>query len=102
MLAALLTGARPIAVSGTEAVIGLPSGAAFFKKKADQEDHRRIANEALRNVTGASLTIRYELGAAAEAGSQDVAESVAPPLTDDEIVQHFMEQLDAKEIEESN
>ena len=101
MLAALLNDARPITLSGSELVVGLPAGQAFLKKKAEQEDHRRIAVEALRNVTGASLTLRYEL-VIADAGAEPSAESVVPPMSDDEIVQHFMEQLDAKEIEESN
>jgi DNA polymerase III subunit gamma/tau len=101
MLAALLADARPTALQGGQLVVGLPAGQAFLKKKAEQEDHRRQAIDALRNVTGASLTLRYEL-VATEAGAELSAELAVPPMSDDEIVQHFMEQLDAKEIEESS
>jgi DNA polymerase-3 subunit gamma/tau len=99
MLAALLTDARPTELHGSALVVGLPAGQAFLKKKAEQEDHRRQAIDALRNVTGASLTVRYEL---VEAG-----ESVAPletalpsPLSDEDLVKSFVEELDAQEIDQ--
>jgi len=98
MLAALLEGARPIAVSERELTLAFPSDAAFMKRKAEQDDHRRAAADALRNVTGQALALRYELsGEAAQEGAVATAE-----LSDDELVRRFVEELDAQEIPESD
>ena len=51
MLAALLADARPLAVSPRELTLAFPAGAAFLKRKAEQDDHRRMATEALREVS---------------------------------------------------
>src|SRR6185437_5999004 len=55
MLAALLSDARPIAVRDQELTLAFPGGAAFLKKKAEQDDYRRVAGEALQTVTGQRL-----------------------------------------------
>ena len=52
MLAALLADARPVAVGDRELTIAFPTGAAFLKRKAEQDDYRRMTAEALRTVTG--------------------------------------------------
>ena len=39
----------------------LPAGAAFLKRKAEQDDYRRAAAEALRRSPGRALALRYEL-----------------------------------------
>jgi hypothetical protein len=61
ILAALLTDARPIAVRDRELTLAFPGGAAYLKKKAEQEDYRRVAGEAVQAVTGQRLVLRYEL-----------------------------------------
>jgi DNA polymerase-3 subunit gamma/tau len=101
MLHGALADARPIELDGSQLVIGLPAGQAFLKKKAEQEEHRRQAMDALRNVTGASLAIRYELVAADGSGAP-AEPAVTVPLSDDELVKNFVEQLDAQEIDQES
>ena len=92
MLAALLSDARPIAVRDEELTLAFPGGAAFLKKKAEQDDYRRVAGEALQAVTGQRLVLRYELREdAEEAGGESV-------LSGEELVQRFMEEFDAEEV----
>jgi DNA polymerase-3 subunit gamma/tau len=94
MLAALLEQARPVAVTEQELTLAFPDGAAFLKRKAEQEDHRRATVDALRAVTGNRLALRYELReltVPGEGSSQDV-------LTGEELVQRFLEEFDAEEI----
>jgi hypothetical protein len=97
MLAALLADARPTAVSERELTVAFPGGAAFLKRKAEQDDYRRAASEALRTVTGHRLALRYELRDA------DPEEETAPPegpvLSGEELVRRFMEEFDAEEID---
>jgi len=95
MLAALLQGARPVAVGDSELTLALPADAAFLKKKAEQDDHRRAAAEAVRNVTGTALALRYELAAPAPNGTADPE---AESLTEEELVRRFIEEFDAQEI----
>jgi DNA polymerase-3 subunit gamma/tau len=98
MLAALLQGARPLAVSDGELTVAFPQQAAFLKRKAEQEEHRRTAGEALRNLTGVSLRLRYELAdAEPEAG---VGSPGTEALDEEALVRRFVEQLDAEEIAE--
>jgi DNA polymerase III subunit gamma/tau len=92
MLAALLSDARPIAVRDEELTLAFPGGAAFLKKKAEQDDYRRVAGEALQAVTGQRLVLRYELRDA-----EDEPEGI-PVLSGEELVQRFMEEFDAEEI----
>ena len=74
MLAALLDGARPVAVDERELTLALPADAAFLKRKAEQDDYRRAAAEAVRNVTGTALALRYELAAPAPEGAADAGD----------------------------
>jgi DNA polymerase-3 subunit gamma/tau len=94
MLASLLKDARPVRVSDHELELAFPSGAAFLKRKAEQEDHRRAAAEALHAVSGRALTLRYELGADEVAGEAD-----ATVLSGEELVQRFLQEFDAEEVE---
>jgi hypothetical protein len=96
MLAALLDQAHPVALAGHELTLAFPDGAAFLKRKAEQEDHRRATMEALRAVTGDRLALRYELREMAVAG-EDPGQGA---LTGEELVQRFMEEFDAEEIHE--
>ena len=92
MLAALLSDARPVAVGEQELTLAFPGGAAFLKKKAEQDDHRRAAGEAFQAVTGQRLVLRYELREADEAPGED------PVLSGEELVRRFMEEFDAEEV----
>jgi DNA polymerase-3 subunit gamma/tau len=93
MLAALLSDARPIAVRDQELTLAFPGGAAFLKKKAEQDDYRRVAGEALQAVTGQHLVLRYELRDAEDEETR--GEQV---LSGEELVQRFMEEFDAEEV----
>ena len=93
MLAALLSDARPIAVHDHELTLAFPGGAAFLKKKAEQDDYRRVAGEALQAVTGQRLVLRYELR-----DVEDEESTANQVLSGEELVRRFMEEFDAEEV----
>jgi DNA polymerase-3 subunit gamma/tau len=94
MLAGALDAARPVAVGQGELTLAFPSGASFLKRKAEQDDYRRAAAEALRAVTGRKLALRYELR---DLG-QPEAGSAPDVLSGEELVRRFVEEFDAEEI----
>ncbi len=96
MLAALLSDARPVAVKERELTLAFPGGAAFLKRKAEQEDYRRVAGEALKAVTGRRLMLRYELRDDEE---EQEGEAV---LSGEELVRRFVEEFDAEEVLEDD
>jgi hypothetical protein len=92
MLAALLADARAVAVGEQELTLAFPTGAAFLKRKAEQDENRRVAADAWRSVTGQPMALRYEL-------RDDVAAvDGEPTLSGEELVRRFMEEFDAEEI----
>jgi DNA polymerase-3 subunit gamma/tau len=97
MLAVLLDGAEPASLTDDELVLVFPAEAEFYKRKAEQDEHRKATAEALRNVTGVSLGLRYEL---AEAGAEPAPERIREPepLSADELVARFVEEFGAEEI----
>ena len=98
MVAALLADARPVTVSERDLTLAFPAGAAFLKRKAEQEDHRRVTAEALRTVTGQALSLRYELREV-----QDVEEQAGTGvLSGEELVRRFLEEFDAEELLEDD
>jgi DNA polymerase-3 subunit gamma/tau len=94
MLAALLADARPVAVREREVTIAFPSGAAFLKRKAEQDDHRRAAIEAFRTITGQALILRYEL----REDDDEPAQAGEQVLSGEELVRRFLEEFDAEEL----
>jgi hypothetical protein len=94
MLAALLADARPVGVGARDLTLAFPAGAAFLKRKAEQDDHRRAAAEALQTVTGHSLALRYELRDDQDDGPRDES-----ALSGEELVRRFIEEFDAEEME---
>jgi DNA polymerase-3 subunit gamma/tau len=95
MLAALLADARPVSLGDQSVTIAFPIGAAFLKRKAEQDDHRRAAAEAFRSVTGQALRLRYELSEEDPAQAQPDA----PLLSGEELVRRFVEEFDAEELD---
>jgi DNA polymerase-3 subunit gamma/tau len=95
MLAALLSDARPIAVTQRELTVAFPPGAAFLKRKAEQDDHRRVAADALKRVSGQSLALRYELRETADPESEPPG---VPSLSGEELVKRFLEEFNAEEL----
>jgi DNA polymerase-3 subunit gamma/tau len=94
MLAAALAAGRPVASGERELVVAFPQGAVFFKRKAEQEDHRRVAMEAVQAVTGHRLKVSYEL----RENGEGAEPSAAPALSGEELVRRFMDEFDAEEI----
>ncbi len=75
--------------------MAFPPGAAFLKRKAEQDDHRRVAAEAFRKVMGQSLVLRYELREVEETPAATNGEHT---LSGEELVRRFLEEFDAEEI----
>ena len=98
MLGVLLEGARPTAVTDRELVLSFPAEAAFYKRKAEQDDYRRATADAVRNVTGVARTLRYELSDATPEATAGDSEAEATPMSDDELVRKFVEEFGAEEI----
>ena len=94
MLAGALDACRPVAVGDRELTLAFPSGASFLKRKAEQDDYRRAAAEALSSVTGQRLALRYELRDVNDADEQPEAQA----LSGEELVRRFLEEFDAEEI----
>jgi DNA polymerase-3 subunit gamma/tau len=94
MLATALAAARPVAVGERELTLGFPSGASFLKRKAEQDEHRRVAAEALKTVTGHRVTLRCEL----REEEDEAEETGEPALSGEELVRRFMEEFDAEEL----
>ena len=97
LLAALLARATPMSVTRGELTLGFPQDAAFFKRKAEQDENRRATADAVRNVTGSAFALRYEL-TADEVGPA----ALEPEVSDEELVRRFVEELDAREIAETD
>jgi DNA polymerase-3 subunit gamma/tau len=94
MLAGALAAARPVSVGERELTLAFPGGASFLKRKAEQDDYRRVAAEALRTVTGHKVAFRYELR-----DDDEAQESAGEPvLSGEELVRRFMEEFDAEEL----
>jgi DNA polymerase-3 subunit gamma/tau len=99
MLAALLADARPVASSDRELTLAFPPGAAFLKRKAEQDDHRRVAADAFRTVTGQTLVLRYELREAEELQEEPAG---VPIPSGEELVRRFLEEFDAEELHDDD
>ncbi len=97
MLGVILESARPSAVTERELVLSFPAEAAFYKRKAEQDDYRRATAEAVRNATGVALSLRFELAEAAGEGDEQEPPPVTP-LSDEELVQRFVDEFGAEEI----
>ena len=101
MLAAALGEARPVEATATEAVLAFPPSAAFFKRKAEGDECRRLVTQALRELGGVALKPVYEL-------REVVAEEPAAPgeapvaMSDEELVSRFVAEFDAEELIEED
>jgi DNA polymerase-3 subunit gamma/tau len=94
MLAALLRDTRPVALEENAVVIGFAPGAAFLKRKAEGTEQRKLALDALRQVTGVPLGLRYELREDLAAPTGDEGE----PLSEEELLARLMAEFDAEEL----
>ena len=77
MLGAALEAARPVGLEGGRLTVAFPADAAFVKKKA--EANTALVQQAVRGLTGSSVTVAYELrdgGPEAEPVTLDEAELI--------------------------
>jgi DNA polymerase-3 subunit gamma/tau len=88
-LAAILQEARPTALEERDLTIAWPESAAFSKRQAEDPEKRELIAQSIRDVTGATLRLAYELG-----GEHAPA---APSLTEDELVDRFKQEFGAVE-----
>ena len=93
MLAAALHEARPAGLGDGELTVAWPESAGFSKRKADDPASKETIARVIRAVTGSSLRLAFELrdDAALAAGP-----AAAPQLTDEELVNRFVEEFDAE------
>ena len=95
MLAALLDGARPVAVGADELRLAFSESAEFLKRKAERLPHRELLTRALQAVAGQPLRLAYEL----QADSECEANGDAPAsLSGDELVERLMAEFGAEEL----
>jgi DNA polymerase-3 subunit gamma/tau len=92
LLAALLQKARPAALAGDELTLAWGESAAFSKRKAEDPANRELIARTIRSVTGSSLRLAYELLADADV----TAAAEAPGLSEEELIERFMEEFDAE------
>ena len=93
MLAAALQGAQPAGVGGGELTLAWPESAGLLKRKAEDPASKETIARVIRAVTGSSLRLAFELrddAALATAGP------AAPQLTEEELVNRFVEEFDAE------
>jgi DNA polymerase-3 subunit gamma/tau len=74
--------------------VGFPPQAEFLKRKAEQDEYRRATTEALRSITGRTLSLRYEL----REPQQTEASATVLSLSPEELVQRFVDEFNAEEI----
>jgi DNA polymerase-3 subunit gamma/tau len=90
MLSAALTAATPTALDADRLTIAFPADAAFVKKKAEQG--RDLVANAVRGITGQSLTLAFELSDAA------MPAAGAATLDHDELIERLRAEFDAEEV----
>jgi DNA polymerase-3 subunit gamma/tau len=101
MLAAALGEARPVEATATEAVLAFPPSAAFFKRKAEGDECRRLVTQALRELGGVPLKPVYELREVVV--EEPAATGEAPiAMSDEELVSRFVAEFDAEELIEED
>ncbi|HYP48018.1 MAG TPA: hypothetical protein VEQ61_05220, partial [Thermoleophilaceae bacterium] len=93
MLGAALRDARPMVIDGERLLVAFPEEAAFSKKKA--EGNHDVVQRALRGLTGASLTLAYELRV-------DAAPAAVAGLSEDELIERLKSELGAEEVFEDD
>jgi DNA polymerase-3 subunit gamma/tau len=97
MLAAPLQHARPAAVGDGELTLAWPvESGRFFKRKAEDPTSKETIARVIRAVPGSSLRLAFELRdeAALTAGP------AAPQLSEEELVNRFVEEFDAEVLPE--
>jgi len=97
MLAALLEGARPVALAADELKLAFSESASFLKRKAESMGNLETVGTAIQAVAGRPLRLAYELRADDEVAAAAAAEP-APPPDPEELVRRVMAEFDAQEL----
>jgi len=94
MVGALLAEARPAELEGTSLTVAFAEGAAFSKKKA--ENNRALLAKALRDLTGNSLELIYELrdGVEGHAGYSEASSS----MDEEQLLERLKQEFGATEV----
>jgi DNA polymerase III subunit gamma/tau len=91
MVGALLAEARPMDLDGSRLTVAFAGSAAFAKKKA--ESKRDLLASALRDLTGHSLELVYEL-----ADGEELQEDASSSLTEEQLLERLKQELGATEV----
>ena len=89
MLGAALGAGRPVAIEAERLTVAFPPDAAFVKKKA--EANRDLVAQALRGLTGQSLTVAYEL-------REDALPAGPELLGEEELIERLRAEFAAEEV----
>jgi DNA polymerase-3 subunit gamma/tau len=95
MLGAVVEDARPVELVGNRLVLAFAEDAAFLRRKAEDRANRTALADAVSRVTGASLSLDYEL-------REREAPVKAPPLTEEELVRHLKDEFDAEQLADAH
>jgi DNA polymerase-3 subunit gamma/tau len=100
MLAAALDDCAPAKLSDDGLTLAWPETSSFLKRKAEDPANKELLVKAIRSVTGSSLRLAYELRSESDPVPTVMANapSAPPKLTEDDLVQRFMEEFDAEEL----
>jgi hypothetical protein len=91
VLAAALSHGRPVALDGKELVVAFAEADKFKRRKA--ESQTQAVGEAVRELSGASLRVRFE-----ERDLPAAAEQAAAPASGDDLIARLVSEFDAEEI----
>ncbi len=92
MVAALIAEAVPVTLEGHRLTVAFPADAAFSKRKA--EANRELVLAALRSLTGAALTVVFELSDA----DRDGPPVAARALGEEELLERLRRDFAAEEV----
>jgi hypothetical protein len=93
MVAAFLSGSRPLALEGTRLRVGFPASGDFARKKV--ESNCALVQEVLRGLTGQPLEVRCVLHDGLE------TEEAAPALSEEELLRRLKDEFGATEVFDS-
>jgi DNA polymerase III subunit gamma/tau len=93
MLAAVIADALPVELTDRKLVLAFPEDSAFLRRKAEDSPNRTAVADAVRAVTGRTLTLAYDLRELASLAAP------APALTEAEWVARLKVEFDAYELD---
>ena len=94
MVGALLADARPVELEGERLTVAFAENAAFSKKKA--ESNRALLAKALRDLTGHSLELVYELRDG-EGGHEGFSEA-SSSMDEEQLLERLKQEFGATEV----